>query len=298
MIKLEKCIVCSKKNITEKMICKDFTVSGELFKIVSCETCGFTFTNPRPKDEDLQKYYISNSYISHTNNKKGLFNTLYQAIRLITINRKVKLLKSMKKNGKVLDIGCGTGEFLNKCKRNGYETIGFEPSDMARKQAVKNFDIEVMKSNSFEKLESNSVSIITMWHVLEHIPDIENVLVECSRLIKDNGIIYIAVPNYLSWEAKYYKNYWAAWDTPIHLWHFIEKTIKLLFKKYNLELIKTKPMIFDSFYVSLLSEEYKTGSKNYIKSFIIGLLSNIIAIFSKKGHSSNIYMFKKTKTLK
>jgi len=297
MIKLEKCIICCKTNLTEKMTCKDFTVSGEFFKIVSCETCGFRFTNPRPKDEDLQKYYMSSSYISHTNNKKGLFNTLYQTIRLITINRKIKLLKSMRKKGKVLDVGCGTGEFLNKCKRNGYETIGFEPSDVARKQAINNFNLEVMKSNCFEKLENKSISIITMWHVLEHIPDIEKVLFESSRLITDNGIIFIAVPNYLSWDSKYYKNYWAAWDTPIHLWHFSEKTIKLLFKKYHLKLIKTKPMIFDSFYVSLLSEEYKTGSKNYIKSFIIGLLSNIIAIFSKKGHSSNIYIFKKIKNI-
>ena len=297
MIKLNHCIVCEETNLTNKITCKDFTVSGESFTIVSCETCGFTFTNPRPKDENLEKYYMSNSYISHTNNKRGLFNRLYQAVRLITISQKIKLLKSIKQKGRVLDIGCGTGEFLNECKGNGYDTIGFEPSDIARKQAIKNFGLEVVKSNCFEKLESKSISIITMWHVLEHIPDIENVLLETSRLIKDNGVIFIAVPNHLSWDAKYYKNYWAAWDTPIHLWHFSEKTIKLLFKKYHFELVKTKPMVFDSFYVSLLSEEYKTGSKNYIKSFIIGLLSNIIAIFSKKGYSSNIYIFKKTKTI-
>jgi SAM-dependent methyltransferase len=133
-----------------------------------------------------------------------------------------------------------------------------------------------------------------MWHVLEHVPNINKTISNINRILQKDGIAIIAVPNHKSWDTKYYQEFWAAWDVPIHLWHFSKETIEKIFQKHDLKLIKTKPMIFDSFYVSLLSEEFKTGKKNFISGFLIGLISNIIGIISKRGHSSTIYIFKKT----
>lgn len=294
MIKLELCPICENKNIAKKLTCKDHSTSKEVFEIVSCETCDFTFTNPRPKNEDLGEYYKSDMYISHTNNTKGLFNWLYQTIRKYAIGTKVALLKQNSKKGNHLDIGCGTGEFLNACKDAGYKVKGIEPSDLAREQAIKNYNLPVSKDTDLAQFKDSEFNSISMWHVLEHVPNINKTISNINRILQKDGIAIIAVPNHKSWDTKYYQEFWAAWDVPIHLWHFSKETIEKIFQKHDLKLIKTKPMIFDSFYVSLLSEEFKTGKKNFISGFLIGLISNIIGIISKRGHSSTIYIFKKT----
>ena len=234
-------------------------------------------------------------YISHTNNTKGLFNWMYHTVRKYTVKSKLKLLNKESAGKKHLDIGCGTGEFLNACKNSGYKTKGIEPSELARKQAIKNFDLSVSKNTNLGQFENNKFNSISMWHVLEHIPKLHKTVEELNRILNNNGKIIIAVPNQKSWDAKYYKEFWAGWDVPIHLWHFSEINIEKLFNKYNFDLVNKKPMLFDSFYVSLLSEEFKSGRKKYIKGFIIGLISNVIGIFTKRGCSSIVYVFKKNK---
>ena len=134
-----------------------------------------------------------------------------------------------------------------------------------------------------------------MWHVLEHVPELTKTIAEITRILDKNGKLIIAVPNHKSWDAKYYNEFWAGWDVPIHLWHFSKATIKLLLNKNKFTLIKTKPMLFDSFYVSLLSEEFKTGKKNALTSLFIGTMSNVASIFKKKGCSSTIYVFENCK---
>lgn len=295
MILLKKCPVCEYPSLKAKMTCKDHTTSKEEFKIVSCETCNFTFTNPRPKDEKLADYYKSEMYISHTNSSKGIFNWTYQKIRIYTTRKKLNLLKNIVPKGKHLDIGCGTGSFLNACKKAGYETEGIEPSEIARKQAIENYNLSISKNpdlTQYPKYEFNSISL---WHVLEHIPNLNVLVGQFQNALKPEGKLIIAVPNHKCWEANYYKENWAAWDVPIHLWHFSQKTIAKLFNKHGFVLIKTKPMIFDSFYISLLSEEFASGKKHFIRGFIIGLISNIFGIFTKRGHSSLIYVFEKKK---
>ena len=293
MIILKKCPICSGTKLAKKLSCKDFTSSMEKFTIVSCETCDFTFTNPRPDEKSLQKYYKSESYISHTNSKVGLFNFVYQKIRGYTIKRKVGLLKKLKCKGKHLDVGCGTGEFLHACEVSGLTCLGIEPSSLARRQAVKNYNLSVSSDTNLGNIAKSSFDSITMWHVLEHLPDVVSTVSNLHKILKKRGKLIIGVPNHNCLDAKIYKEYWAAWDVPIHLWHFSQHTIEALFKKNNFKLIQKKPMIFDSFYVSLLSEEFKTGKKNYLKGLVVGFLSNIYATFSKKGHSSIIYVFEK-----
>ncbi|MDC0204247.1 class I SAM-dependent methyltransferase [Flavobacteriales bacterium] len=293
MITLDSCPACKGKKFVKKLDCKDHSTSKEQFTIVSCETCSFIFTNPRPSDKDLEKYYISDMYISHTNQKSGVFNWLYQTIRKHAINRKVRLLKKITTKKTHLDIGCGTGDFLNACKKEGFVTKGIEPSELARNQAINNFQLDVSENTDLSQFRSASFESISMWHVLEHVSNINDTIAQFSRVLKKGGIVIVAVPNCNAWDATYYKEFWAAWDVPIHLWHFSKKTIEHLFKNHGFTLVKTKPMIFDSFYVSLLSEEFKFGKKKFVKSFLIGLYSNFIGLFSNKGHSSIIYVFKR-----
>jgi len=293
MILLEKCPVCSGQELVKKLNCKDHSTSKEVFTIVACGTCDFTFTNPRPKDEKLGEYYKSDMYISHTNNKKGLFNWLYQTVRVYAIGTKVSLLKSIVKTGHHLDIGCGTGEFLNACNQSGFTTKGIEPSELARFQAITNYQLEVSENTDLNQYSTDTFNTISMWHVLEHVSNLNESIIQLNRILKTDGKIIITVPNHKSWDASYYKKYWAAWDVPIHLWHFSKETIELLFNKYEFKLVNTKPMLFDSFYVSLLSEGFQRGKKNFIKGFIIGFISNLFGIFSKRGHSSTIYIFEK-----
>ena len=295
MKKLEQCPICNSKDINPFLKTKDYSTSKEDFHIVSCETCSFTATSPRPDDKDLDKYYLSESYISHTNDKDGLFNFLYQNVRKIAIKSKLSLLLSVAEKSTHLDIGCGTGEFLNACKNSGFKTKGIEPSSIARKKAIKNYKLDISKNTNLSQYNENSFSSISMWHVLEHVANLEETILMINKILKNNGIAIIAVPNKESWDAKYYKNYWAAWDVPIHLWHFSKDTIKKIFEKHGFELIKTKGMIFDAYYVSLLSEQYRYGKKNFLRAFFIGLISNIYAVFTKNGHSSNIYIFKNSK---
>ena len=295
MILLDKCPVCLEKNLVNKLDCTDHTTSKEKFKIVSCETCDFTFTNPRPKEKSLGDYYKSDSYISHTNSDRGLFNWLYQTVRRYAIGTKLSLLKKVTGLGFHLDIGCGTGEFLNACKQAGFKAKGVEPSRIARVQAIKNYKLSVSEDSSLDQFKDNTFDSISMWHVLEHVPRLNKTITELKRILNKNGKVIIAVPNYKSWDAKYYNEYWAAWDVPIHLWHFSKETIKLLLNKKGFKLIKTKPMLFDSFYVSFLSEEFKTGNKRFITGFIIGVISNIIGLCTKRGCSSTIYVFEKEK---
>ena len=293
MISLNKCPVCNGQELKPKLDCLDHTTSQETFTIVSCGTCDFTFTNPRPLGKKLADYYKSDMYISHTNNTKGLFNWMYQTVRAYTIRSKVRLLKSIKKTGTHLDIGCGTGEFLNACKNAGFITKGIEPSEIAKKQAINNHGLNISGNTDLSVQNEKEFDSISMWHVLEHIPDLNETIKQLDRILKPDGKIIIAVPNHKSWDAKFYKEFWAAWDVPIHLWHFSKKTIEQLFKNTNFILEQTKPMIFDAFYVSLLSEEFKTGKKNFITGFLTGLISNFIGVISKRGHSSTIYVFKK-----
>lgn len=298
MILLDSCPICSEGNIVKKLTCCDHSTSKEFFSIVSCETCSFVFTNPRPKNSSLSKYYNSKSYISHTNKKDGFFNWMYQAARKYAIKKKVLLLQKHSKTKNHLDFGCGTGEFLNACRKNGFNVKGVEPSKKARSQAIKNYKLDVREDSSLKGFNNHQFNSISLWHVLEHVPELTKTVSEIKRVLDDNGVLIIAVPNHKSWDAKHYKELWAAWDVPIHLWHFSKNSIELLFKNHGFKLIKTKPMLLDSFYVALLSEEYKTGKKKFIKAFIVGLISNIIGLLTEKGCSSTIYIFKKDTTQK
>lgn len=293
MTLINNCPCCGSPRFEPFIKCKDYTVSGEIFTIVNCLGCTFKFTNPRPPNEVLGNYYKSEDYISHSNTKKGIVSKLYHAVRNYTLKGKLSLISKYVSRGTILDYGCGTGMFLNTCVQDGWKSFGVEPDHSARKIAAE-MNLKVCDSKEALKvaLGDTKPDIITLWHVLEHVTDLEETLTFFKEVLNKNGALIIAVPNYTSYDAQHYKEFWAAYDVPRHLYHFEIKTITMLLERFGFSLTETQPMKFDSFYVSMLSEKYKTGSINYFKAFITGLKSNLKAK-TNKDYSSVIYVFKK-----
>lgn len=291
MLTLEKCLVCGSNQFEPFLVCKDHTVSKEDFNIVSCKACGFKFTNPRPEDSVIGEYYKAEEYISHTNTNKGVVNKLYHMVRSRTLKKKLSLIKSYVPRGTILDYGCGTGMFLSVCKSAGWETYGMEPDDNARKIASQtNANLFSDKSKIQTYITDAKFNVITLWHVLEHVTDMSETLSFFKHRLAKDGILVIAVPNHISYDAHYYNEHWAAYDVPRHLHHFEKKSMKTLLENNGFLLRETLPMKFDSFYVSMLSEKYKTGATKLIKAFLVGLKSNLKANSSDK-FSSTIYVF-------
>ena len=266
----------------------DHLVSKEKFRLEHLTETDMLVTQPIP--ENLYNYYESNNYISHTDEAKTLLEKVYQTVKKTALKRKLSLINKYANTSKtILDIGCGTGEFLTNARKNNWNTLGVEINDEARNKSSKK---NITTYKFIEEVKSSQFNIITLWHVLEHLKDLNGTITKISSLLDTDGTLIIAVPNYKSYDANYYKEYWAAYDTPRHLWHFSQKSISTIFENHNLKVVRTLPMYFDSYYVSLLSEKYKTGKSNYLKAFYRGMLSNLKA--KRTGeYSSLIYVLQK-----
>lgn len=271
---------------------KDHSVSKEEFQLLYNEELDMLETFPQPQGEKLSEYYKSEDYISHTDTKRNLLEFVYHKVREISLRRKLKLINSFQSESKtLLDIGCGTGDFLETALKDNWEITGIEPNESARQIANSKTNNAVFETEELSKLKSNSFDVITLWHVLEHLPNLEMHTALLKSLLKPNGTLVIAVPNYKSYDAEYYKNFWAAYDVPRHLWHFSKNSISKLFSKEQMELMKLLPMKFDAYYVCLLSEKYKSGIMNPMKAFWVGWLSNRKAKRTNE-YSSHIYVLK------
>ena len=263
----------------ENIKVKDHSVSGEEFELIQNLEYDFLETTPQPSSDKLHEYYKSEDYISHTDSKRNLFEKAYHLVRTISLKKKLRLINSsVSKSKNLLDVGCGTGDFLQTAQQNNWQVSGIEPNEQARHIANKKTNNSVFEIEALLKFESNSFDVITLWHVLEHLPNLEDHIRVFKKLLKPKGTLIIAIPNYKSYDAKHYKQFWAAYDVPRHLWHFNQASISKLVSKQSLKVKKVKPMWFDSFYVSMLSEKHKTGKMNPIKGFWIGLRSNIKAL--------------------
>ena len=292
MESLHNCLVCDNESFTISLTCPDYFLTQERFNICRCEKCGFLFTNPRPSAAELPAYYQSTEYISHSNSSQGIQNTLYQWVRKYTLGRKYKLILSQQKGSRILDIGCATGEFLNYFKRRKWETFGIEPDAQARQMGISNYALSIEDEDYLHKLPDASFDVITLWHVLEHVPLLNERIDQLQRLLSPGGILFIAVPNPASADAKYYGSFWAAYDVPRHLYHFTQDTITLLFSKHAFGLVQKIPMKFDAYYVSLLSEKYMPAKKGFFTGIWRGFLSNHAANRSGE-YSSIIYAFRR-----
>lgn len=270
----------------------DYSVSGEEFQLLYNKEFEMLETYPQPSLENLPDYYKSEDYISHTDAKRNLFEKAYHFIKSISLKRKLKLINSVSNEAKnLLDIGCGTGDFLKIAKDNNWNVSGIEPNKKARAIANQKTNNSVFEVEQLQNLNEHSFDVITLWHVLEHLPNLEAQISIFKKLLKPNGTLIVAVPNYKSYDAKHYKSFWAAFDVPRHLWHFSQASISKLVEREHLKVVKTLPMTFDAFYVCLLSEKYKSGFMNPFKGFWFGFLSNIKA--KRTGeYSSLIYVIK------
>lgn len=294
-INIQKCPVCGAAAISKKLDAIDYTVSKEVFAIWECNNCSLRFTQQVPEAAAAGAYYQSDNYISHTDTREGIVNKLYHFVRKRTLRRKLAMLqhKTGISKGTILDIGAGTGAFAKTMLDAGWQVTGLEPDTATRQRARELYGLDLQDTAALHSIPPLSCDAVTMWHVLEHVYELHAYLDQIKSILKPAGKAFIAVPNYTSYDATVYQQYWAAYDVPRHLYHFSPVSIEALLKAHGLALQEIKPMWFDSFYISMLSQQLKNGKGNLVKAAWIGFFSNCIAVFKPRRCSSLIYIIGK-----
>jgi 2-polyprenyl-3-methyl-5-hydroxy-6-metoxy-1,4-benzoquinol methylase len=295
MITYDRCPVCESTGIQKFLTATDHTVSHEQFEIWQCANCSLRFTQDVPEQNDIGRYYQSEEYISHTETSKGIVNRLYLFVRQFTLRSKENFIREQTglKKGNLLDVGAGTGAFVHRMQTVGWQVTGLEPDEKAIQRAASQYGLSLQPVPSLFHLEPASFDAITLWHVLEHVHDLHGYMQQLKKLLKPSGKLFIAVPNYTSYDAECYRSDWAAYDVPRHLYHFSPAAMQMLVEKHGMTVQKMQPMWFDSFYVSMLSEKYMTGKSGVVKGFIRGLRSNSRALSNRRKASSLIYVIEK-----
>jgi 2-polyprenyl-3-methyl-5-hydroxy-6-metoxy-1,4-benzoquinol methylase len=297
--KFSPCPICNKEDIGFLLYTKDYSLTQESFQIIQCSNCNLKYTDPVPNKDEIGPYYNFTDYISHTDDNHGIINKLYHKVRNRTLTQKTNWVQSLFTGfkGRLLEVGAGTGAFANSMTKKGCEVTAVEPDAASRERALKNYQLHSAPIEDLYTLNEHKFDVITLWHVLEHVHDLNDYLRTFYNLLRPNGRLIIAVPNYTSFDAQYYKKYWAAYDVPRHLYHFSPTSMEFLSKKYKMQIVSINPMWFDSFYVSLLSERYKkSGVLGMFRAVIIGCISNLIALRNNRKASSIVYEIKKIET--
>jgi 2-polyprenyl-3-methyl-5-hydroxy-6-metoxy-1,4-benzoquinol methylase len=290
MVTVDTCPICGNSEFKEVFKAPFFRGKEELFSIKECKTCAFWVTSPRPLSEHLGAYYEQESYASHSDDAKGFFDRLYKVIRTYALNAKSNLVKSLVgKGASVLDYGAGGGAFVQQLRKKGFKAEGMEPSGVARKNALEVHGLTLFTPEALDP-STMQYNAITLWHVLEHLPELNERLQDFHKSLVSKGVLVIAVPNHESLDAKYYGAHWAAMDVPLHLWHFKKQNIRMLAEKHGFTVEAIHNMPFDSFYVSMLSEKVR-GTNNLLRALMKGLQSNVVA--GRDNASSLIYVLRK-----
>lgn len=292
---INACPLCGGAHLKRAMTCTDFYASGEQFDLYTCEDCGFTFTQGVPVEAEIGRYYETPDYISHSDTKKGVMNSVYHWVRGYMLKRKARLVahEAHRKTGRLLDIGTGTGYFADTMKRGGWQVEAIEKNAHARAFAKEHFGLEVKPDTALKEFEPDSFDVITLWHVMEHLEPLNEVWETLNSLLTEKGVLIVAVPNCSSYDARKYGAYWAAYDVPRHLWHFTPGTIQQLGSKHGFILAERHPMPFDAFYISMLTEKNMRHSCPFVRGMITGTLAWLHALVKKERSSSMIYVFRK-----
>lgn len=289
------CPLCGGTHLNKKMTCNDYYATGEQFNLCQCEDCHFIFTQNFPVEAEIGKYYETPDYISHSDTKKGLMNRVYHIVRMRMLQKKAELIaqSTQKRSGNLLDIGTGTGYFSHTMQKMGWEVSAIEKNAQARSFAKQNFNLDVKDESALNNLPGSSFDAITLWHVMEHLEQLNDTWKRLYDLLDKNGKLIIAVPNCKSYDANKYKEDWAAYDVPRHLWHFTPKTMEQFATKHHFTLINSHPMPFDAFYVSILSEKNKKHSLAIFRGMFTGAIAWLHSLINKEKSSSMIYVFRK-----
>lgn len=289
------CPVCNDDRTFFVFECKDHSISKEVFRIWECPGCTHRFTHPVPRETEMEKYYAADHYISHSDTSEGIIARLYKAARKFTLSEKRRFVQRQTglAQGRLLDVGAGTGAFLHEMETSGWNTTGLEPDEKARQNAMKLYHLPVHEPRHLFELSRQSFDAITLWHVMEHVSDLSGYMRQFGELLKPEGLLFIAVPNYTSYDARHYKTFWAAYDVPRHLHHFSPLSMFSLASHFGFEMVKRKAMWLDSFYISLLSEQYIHGRNRFFSAFSHGLISVLNSVFNRSNCSSVIYVLKK-----
>ncbi len=290
----DHCPGCHSTDLSELFLCQDHTVSKEKFAVWACANCGGRFTQNVPDEASIGSYYQSEDYISHSNTSRGLINRLYQMVRTYTVKKKVELIKreSGKEKGSLLDVGCGTGQFLAGMKSAGWTVSGLEPDPGARKLASEAVG-EIIEEPEGLFADRPTVGVITLWHVLEHVHRLHEYLDRFHALLQPGGLLLIAVPNFTSADATHYGADWAAYDVPRHLYHFSPESMAVLMSQHGFRIDRHLPMPFDAFYVSMLSEQIRHGKPRLISAFFAGFSSWLVSRSKVERGSSVLYVIRK-----
>lgn len=294
-IHYHNCPVCGFSDFKNVFEVQDYTVSGERFSISECGNCSLRFTQDVPDAASIAPYYKSEDYISHTDESKGLIGKLYKKVRKKTLSQKRKLVikETGLSTGNLLDIGCGIGAFANEMVQHKWQVKGLEPDAGARAMAKQLYNLDLEDEKNLFQLSPEYFDAITLWHVLEHVHDLMGYIRQIKLILKAKGKLLIAVPNYTSLDAKIYKEYWAAYDVPRHLYHFSPQSMKQLIEKNGLKITGYRAMWYDSFYISLLSSKYKNGKSRWMPSLWNGLRSDFRVMGNIRKCSSLVYIISK-----
>lgn len=291
MISHKECPLCKSGSVENFLDCTDHFLSGEKFILAKCNDCGFVFTLSYPGEEEIGRYYESPDYYSHNDSAGGFAARAYRISREIMLGKKLKMVRkaSGKDQGSLLDIGSGSGHFPDKMKRAGWTVKGVEISEKAREHSVSRFGLDVISPDDLKSVPDGSFDVITLWHVLEHFQDPFSYAASIARILKPDGICIIALPNSSSTDAIHFREYWAAYDVPRHLWHFSPPTFGIFAEKCGFKLLSTRPLPLDVFYISILSEKYRNPGLHLIRGLVIGLWLKIISAGRKNSASSLAY---------
>jgi SAM-dependent methyltransferase len=220
---------------------------------------------------------------------------LYKLARRFTISEKRRFVQRQTglASGRLLDVGTGTGAFLNTMEHAGWETVGIEPDFQARQKAYNLYKLPIHEPAHLFDLNQDSFEAITLWHVLEHVYNLHGYMKQFAKILKPAGLLFIAVPNHTSYDSLHYKSFWAGYDVPRHLHHFSPGSLQLLARLHGFSVVKKKAMWLDAFYISLLSEQYLHKKNRMLTAFFRGCISCIHTLFNLNKCSSIIYVLKK-----
>jgi 2-polyprenyl-3-methyl-5-hydroxy-6-metoxy-1,4-benzoquinol methylase len=295
MVHYSNCPLCSSDKILLHLSPRDYFLSREEYKLFRCTDCGFIFTQDHPEEKDIGRYYESKNYLSHSETNTGLFSNIYRIARRVMLGRRVRMVSKLSglKKGMILDIGSGSGYFLSAMKEAGWEVKGIEINDEVRQSSISKFGLDILDPLQIQTLRTGSFDCITLWHVLEHLNDLSGYAREIQRLLKPGGVCIIALPNCGSYDADHFGIFWAAYDVPRHLWHFTPDSFKYFIEKTGFEIIAIKSLPLDVYFISVLSEKYKSSGFYFIPGIIKGFWFTLKTLFNKNRSSSMIYFIKK-----